>query len=69
MSLLSILIYDIINIESEGNGMKRNRYSLSYRIWKFARDFEIKTVWIFLFEFITAVVFFAALFLLPHLLH
>ena len=69
MSLLSILIYDIVYIESEGQKMKRNRHSISYKVWKFARDFEIKIVWSFLFEFITAAVFFAALFLLPHLLH
>lgn len=49
--------------------MKRNRNSMGYKIWKFARDFEIKTVWDFLFEILTAAVFLAALFLLPHLLH
>ena len=69
MSLLFILICDIVYIESEGNDMKRNRNSMGYKIWKFARDFEIKTVWNFLFEILTAAAFLAALFLLPHLLH
>ena len=49
--------------------MKRNRNSMGYKIWKFTRDFEIKTVWNFLFEILTTAVFLAALFLLPHLLH
>lgn len=69
MSLLSILIYDIVYIESEGNNMKHNRHSMEYKVWKFFHDLEMKEVGSLVFDFIVAVVFFAALFLLPHFLH
>ena len=69
MSLLSIKIYGIVYIESEGNDMKRNRYSMGYKVWKFFHDLKMKEVGNLVFDFITMVAFLAALFLLPHFLH
>lgn len=69
MSLLSVLICDIVYIESEGNDMKRNRHSMGYKVWKIFHDLKMKEVGNLIFDFITMVAFLAALFLLPHFLH
>ena len=49
--------------------MKRNRNSFSYRFrhWFHIRGWE--ELGIIIFEIITGIVFFAALFFLPHLFH
>lgn len=49
--------------------MKHNRYSMRYKIWKFFHDLEMKEIGSLIFDFITMIAFFAALFLLPHFFH
>lgn len=69
MSLLSISIYDIVYIESEGDNMKRNRNSFSYRARHFVRDINWKSVGSILFEILTALVFFGMILFGPHIFH
>lgn len=69
MSLLSILIYGIVYIESEGDNMKRNRNSFSYRVRRFVRDINWKSVGSIIIDILTAIALFGLLFYGPHLFH
>lgn len=69
MSLLSILIYGIVYIESEGNNMKRNRNSFSYRARHFVRNIDWKSVGSIIIDILTAIALFGLLFYGPHLFH
>lgn len=69
MSLLSILIYDIVYIESEGDNMKRNRNSFSYRARHFVRDIDWKSVGNIIIDILTAIALFGFLFYGPHIFH
>ena len=69
MSLLSILIYGIVYIESEGDSMKRNRKCFSYRIWYFIHNIDWKDVGGTVFEIVTALVFFWLILFGPHIFH
>ena len=69
MSLLFILFYDIVYIESEGDNMKRNRNSFSYRARHFMRDINWKSIGSIIIDILTAIVLFGFLFYGPHIFH
>lgn len=69
MSLLSILIYGIVYIESEGDNMKRNRNSFSYRARHFVRNIDWKSIGSIIIDILTAIALFGFLFYGPHLFH
>lgn len=48
---------------------KHTRNSFSYKVRHAIYNFDIKVVFNFILEILTALVFFGALFYLPHLLH
>lgn len=49
--------------------MKRTRNSFFYKVRRAIRNFDIKAVGNFIFEILTALLLFGALFYLPHLFH
>ena len=49
--------------------MKRTRNSFSYRINHFIHNIELKDIFNIIVDFITALVLFGTLFILPHILH
>jgi hypothetical protein len=69
MSLLSILIYDIVYIESEGDNMKRNRNPFSYRARHFVWDINWKSVGSIIIDILAAIALFGLLFYGPHFFH